>query len=61
MDEVKLEMTVLEVNTVLKALGQFPYNQVNELITKIHQQASTQIGQQNGQSTNGQEKKEVAN
>ena len=61
MDKVKLDLSVLEVNTILKALGQFPYNQVNELISSIHQQASEQIGQENGQKTNGQEKKEIAN
>ena len=48
MNEIKLKMTVTEVNTIIKALGQFPYNQVHELIAKIHGQASTQLNHENG-------------
>lgn len=57
MNEVKLNLNVVEVNTIIKALGQFPYNQVNDLIVKIHQQASVQLTEGNGQE-NGQEIKE---
>lgn len=48
MKEVKVTMTVVEINTIIKALGQFPYNQVNELINKIHAQASSQLNLENG-------------
>ena len=39
---IKLELTVDEINTVLKALGTLPFNQVFELIGKVHDQASAQ-------------------
>lgn len=43
MKEVNLKLTVNEVNMVIKALGQFPYNQVFEVVSKIHKQASDQV------------------
>ena len=43
MKEFKLLLNVNEVNTILKALGNMPYNQVNELVTKIHAQAQEQL------------------
>jgi len=43
MKEVNLKLTVNEVNMVIKALGQFPYNQVYEVVSKIHTQASDQV------------------
>ena len=43
MKEFKLTLTVNEVNTILKALGAMPYNQVSELIGKIHGQAQVQL------------------
>ncbi|MGZ4058747.1 MAG: hypothetical protein ACXVPU_06965 [Bacteroidia bacterium] len=43
MKEFKLLLNVNEVNTILKALGNMPYNQVNEIVTKIHSQAQEQL------------------
>lgn len=43
MKELTLKISVNEVNTIIKALGQFPYNQVFELVGKIHDQASVQV------------------
>ena len=43
MKEVNLKLSVNEVNMVIKALGQFPYNQVYETVSKIHSQASEQV------------------
>lgn len=43
MKEFKLILNVNEVNTILKALGNMPYNQVSEIVTKIHAQAQEQL------------------
>ena len=43
MKQVNLILSVNEVNMVIKALGQFPYNQVYETVNKIHAQASEQV------------------
>lgn len=48
MKELKLQMNINEVNNIIKALGQMPYNQVHELITKIHNQATMQLASENG-------------
>lgn len=48
MKELKLELSIAEVNSIIKALSNLPYNQVHELIAKIHAQASTQLHGANG-------------
>lgn len=48
MKELKLNLNVNEVNLLIKALGQLPYQQVHELIAKIHQQATHQLTHVNG-------------
>lgn len=40
---IQLEMSFEEVNVILKALGQMPFNQVYELIGSIHEQANIQM------------------
>lgn len=40
---INLNLTFDEVNLVLKALGSLPFNQVYELIGKIHDQANAQV------------------
>lgn len=58
MKEVNLKLTVNEVNMVIKALGQFPYNQVFEVVSKIHKQASDQVQEVEMElNTNGENKK----
>jgi hypothetical protein len=39
---IQLELTFDEINVILKALGAMPFNQVFELIGKIHSQANEQ-------------------
>lgn len=43
MECVTLKLSVQEVNTVIKSLSNLPYNQVFELIEKIHKQANDQL------------------
>lgn len=43
MKEFKLALNVNEINLILKALGNMTYNQVNEVVGKIHAQAQEQI------------------
>lgn len=43
MKEFKLVLNVNEVNIILKSLGNMPYNQVNEIVNKIHAQAQEQL------------------
>ncbi|MCH2021812.1 MAG: hypothetical protein MK207_04970 [Saprospiraceae bacterium] len=39
---IKLNLNFDEVNVILKALGQQPFNEVYDLIGKIHDQANEQ-------------------
>jgi len=41
--EVTLQLTLEEINTLLESLGQMPYIKVYTLISKIQEQASQQI------------------
>jgi hypothetical protein len=43
MKTITFSLTVDETNKVLEALGQMPFIQVHQLITKIHTDASTQL------------------
>jgi hypothetical protein len=40
--KINLKLSVNEVNLVLKALGNLPFNEVFELIGTIHDQANAQ-------------------
>ncbi len=44
---IKLLLTLEEVNTLLTALGNLPYVQVFELVQKIQQQAAQQVTKDN--------------
>jgi|688.fasta_scaffold550295_1 hypothetical protein len=46
-EKISLELSVDEVNIILKALGTMPFNQVYELIGSIHQQANQQLFETN--------------
>ncbi len=48
MKDLKLQLSVSEVNLVLKALGNLPYYQVCTLIDKIQGQGNLQITPPNG-------------
>lgn len=43
MQTVNFQLTLAEVNQLLDALGDKPYAQVYQLISKIQQQAETQL------------------
>ena len=43
MHELKLTLTLEEVNALLEALGSQPFKQVHQLISKIQTQASSQL------------------
>lgn len=39
---IQLDLNYEEVNVILKALGNLPFNEVYDLIGKIHEQANSQ-------------------
>ena len=43
MQQCEIKLNVDEVNTVLRALGKLPYEQVFQLVTHIHQQVGPQV------------------
>ena len=45
MENIKLEVTVTEANTILASLGQQPYLKVADLIQKIQQQGAVQLNE----------------
>jgi hypothetical protein len=56
MNELKLTLTLDEVNTLLDSLGSQPFRQVHQLISKIQTQATGQL--QNEQAGSAVEKDE---
>ena len=48
MKNFKLTLTLDEVNLIIKALGNLPFNQVNDLVATIHLQAQEQLVAANG-------------
>jgi len=40
---IKLELTIEEINTVLRSLGQHPFEQIAALISKIRDQGEAQV------------------
>jgi hypothetical protein len=44
---LQLQLTLEELNLILKALGSQPFNQVYEIIGKIHDQANQQLKNKN--------------
>ena len=47
---IKLELEIAEVNSILTALGQMPFVQVQALIVKIQGQAAPQVAQKEEQT-----------
>jgi hypothetical protein len=43
---IKLELTIDEVNTILRTLGKHPFEEVVLLINKIKQQGEPQVAEQ---------------
>ena len=52
--DLNINLNINELNTILRALANLPYNQVNTLIVKIQQQARMQLEQGNGVSHNSE-------
>jgi hypothetical protein len=48
--KVDIKLSTKEINTVLEALSNMPYNRVNVLIPNISTQAQTQIKEEEGHS-----------
>ncbi len=55
---IKLELTVDQVNTILQSLGNMPYVQVHELINTIQQQGASQLNHGDSLNANHQESTE---
>ena len=43
---LKIELTVPEVNTILRSLGKHPFDEINDLIVKIKKQGDEQVAAQ---------------
>jgi len=43
MEEIKITLTVDEVNKIINMLSQFAYKDVSELVYKLHSQGNDQI------------------
>ena len=41
--DIKLELTLEEINAVIATLAQLPFNQVHQLVDKIRSQAIVQV------------------
>lgn len=54
MKDFQLTLNLNEVNLIIKSLGNLPFNQVSDLINKIHAQAQQQL------VSNGHEKMTTA-
>ncbi|HEY9528433.1 MAG TPA: hypothetical protein VIR02_15180 [Anaerolineales bacterium] len=46
MQEIRLVLTLDEINQILAALGSQPYKDVFQLVTKVQQQAQAQLESQ---------------
>lgn len=42
-NNIQLDLSFEEINIILKALGNLPFNEVYDLIGKIHDQANNQV------------------
>ena len=51
MEDITFKLTITEVNTILNALGNLPYVQVMELISKIQSQAQEQLASASAKQT----------
>jgi hypothetical protein len=42
---IKLDLTIEEVNTILRSLGKHPFDEIANLIVKIKQQGEPQVAE----------------
>lgn len=54
---IKLELTIDEVNTILRSLGKHPFDEIANLIVKIKQQGEPQVAEMQKQAEAPQEQK----
>jgi hypothetical protein len=59
MKDLKLNLSVAEINLVLKSLGNLPYVQVCTVIEKIQAQANLQMTPSNGNGQHAEPENEV--
>lgn len=55
MKDINVVLTVEELNTILRALGNLPYVQVQAIIEKIQLQARAQLDKGNGIASNAEQ------
>lgn len=61
MKDIQLNLNVEEINKVLTALGNLPFYQVHELISKIQMQAEPQLKGNGSRKSNFVSEKQEAN
>lgn len=54
---IKLELTIDEVNTILRSLGKHPFDEIANLIVKIKQQGEPQVAEMQKQAEPAAEQK----
>lgn len=55
--QIELKLSVVEVNTILEAMGQLPFVKVYSLIEKIQQQAEQQLNDTGNHPQPGKQEK----
>lgn len=50
--EIRLDLSIAEINQILEALGQLSYHQVYQLVNKIQLQATQQLQEEEGKNEN---------
>jgi hypothetical protein len=57
MQDIKLNLTIDDINMILEGLGNFSFSRAQTLVGKIREQVSRQITSPNDASMRGDEKK----
>ena len=52
MQKITLNLTIDEINVIIKSLSERPFREVYELVGKIHAQSNSQISLNNAPTTN---------
>ncbi|HAS42665.1 MAG TPA: hypothetical protein DCS93_19450 [Microscillaceae bacterium] len=59
MPQIQLNLSLEQVNIILKALDHMPYGEVNQLVSQIHQQAEPQLQESSTQKQSPEKIKQV--
>ena len=51
MQEIQIQLSLVEINQILEALGEKSYKEVYQLILKVQQQAESQLNTSDPQTT----------